>query len=253
MYIQIHVCIQSPYDQYYLRSFQKNCENHANLFLSEKSSIDSHIFLCDRDRDIRRFCAEGKAVIAISHPENQKEDLMGSLWLLLSPDALTPDFLKEVCYRHNALPMPICQTSRCLIRELASTDLPELLSLQQENLSRPDGCFFPAECASPKEFLLHYIAHQYPFYGFGLYAIIEKTTEIFMGIAGISEARETTALFGYSLLRRWQKQGIASEAVLALLEEEKKKERFTQFAASIAPSHEDSLALARRCGLTILH
>lgn len=253
MQINIHAYLQPPYAQAYLQHLHQLLRQQPSLGLPENLSGDHHIFLCDRDRDIQRLCGEGKAVIAVSHPHNRQEDLMGSPWLVLAPDALTPDFLKEVYCRHNALPLPVGQTSRCLIRELTLADLPELLSLQQENLSQPDGCFFPAECPSPEEFLRHYIDHQYPFYDFGLYAIIDKTTETFMGIAGISEVRDTTALFGYSLLCRWQKQGIAREVVSTLLEEEKKKERFTQFAALIAPSHQDSLALARHCGLTILH
>ena len=98
-----------------------SCSDSSLLWVFPKTSPETITFFSvTGDRDIQRLCGEGKAVIAVSHPHNRQEDLMGSPWLVLAPDALTPDFLKEVYCRHNALPLPVGQTSRCLIRELTS-------------------------------------------------------------------------------------------------------------------------------------
>ena len=111
---------------------------------------------------------------------------MGTPWLILSPEALTRDFLYKVYCRHYERPMWILETERCRLRELSAEDFDALLLLQKENAQNPEGCFFPAGCDNPEDFLSNYIRHQYPFFDFGLYAVLEKRTGTFMGIAGFN-------------------------------------------------------------------
>ena len=98
-------------------------------------------------------------------------------------------FLNEVYCRHYKKPLTITTTNRCIIRELTTRQLPELLQLQEENKNNPSGCFFPQNCttyAEAEEFLQNYIKNQYAFYGYGIYGIFNKENETFLGIVGFS-------------------------------------------------------------------
>lgn len=61
---------------------------------------------------------------------NRQESLMGT-WLILDTDGLSPFFVNEVYCRHYKKPLTITTTNRCIIRELTTRQLPELLQLQE--------------------------------------------------------------------------------------------------------------------------
>lgn len=320
LYIQID--IRAPYDREYRATAGEmmrampgeiaacGCSCNRNAYSGVPrphcANPENTIWLCDTDAAIQKRRSEGVPVIAVSHAKNASEELMGTPWLILSPEALTTDFLYEIYCRHHGLPLIVTGTSRCLLRELTMEDYPALSKLQQENAGNPEGCFFPADInvsksTSPdnptpipgqlptpdrnaewKDFLANYIAHQYPFFGFGLYAILHKASGKFMGIAGFAqiiaedfasdrtlqsaltcsdnksgESIGTTpnqslrAEVSYSLLRQFQHQGYAEEVLRALMAYGRKEGGFGRFVARIRPENTASLALARRCGIVI--
>lgn len=226
----------------------------ANSISSAEQNI---IVLCDSDLSISRFQNTGYPVIACSHENNTEESLMGVPWLILSPESLTPDFLEEVFCRHHHIPLTIVCTNRCVVRELAPEDLSFLLQLQKENEENPDGCFFPVSCDSPDSFLLEYIKNQYPFYGYGLYAILEKESAAFLGIAGFSTPSAESEgkcdiEISYALLKKYQHQGYMTEVLKSLIHPEKENGRFEQIIARIHRSNKASIHLAKKLDILIV-
>lgn len=214
------------------------------------------IVLCDSDQGISRFKNSGYPVIACSHEGNSRESLMGVPWLILSPESLTPDFLEEVYCRHYEIPLTITNTERCFVRELTRDDLPFLVNLQEENIENPDGCFFPASCTTPESFLYEYIKNQYPFYDYGLYAVLEKNSGIFLGIAGFSTPTEKSTdtndiEISYALLKKHQHQGYMAEVLNGLIAKEKENGRFEQITARIHRSNQASIHLAKKLDIHI--
>ena len=214
-----------------------------NYFLQKK-----YIVICDSDKSIHYFSKMGLPVIAASHALNSSENLMGTPWLILSPDALSPAFLEEVYCRHYHLPLIVVTTARCYLREFIMDDFPFLMELQQENISNPEGCFFPADCTVPEEFLSSYIQNQYTFYRYGIFAVIEKETQQFLGIAGFStvSSESSPALVCYSILKKWQRKGYASEAIAGLKILAREQYHFAEIAACIRPENTASLAVAKK-------
>lgn len=218
----------------------------------EISSPDkSSIVLCDRDKDIAYFCQKGFPVIAFSHEGNQQEHLMGTPWLILSAEALTPDFLEEVYCRHHHFPITVCKTARCYLRELTMDDLPYLLDIQKENRENPDGCFFPEDCSAPDEFLYNYIHHQYPFYHYGIFAVLKKNTQQFLGIAGFSDSSYSFIQISYAILQKWQRLGYASETAASLISLAKERYQFPEIGVCIRQDNAASIAVAAKNHLTI--
>ena len=269
--LHIQIDIRAPYDREYRETVEQmvramiveaagcgcGCDQNVCGGVSRCAGPENAVRLCDTDAAIRKHRSENVPVIAVSHEGNASEELMGTPWLILSPVALTADFLHEIYCRHHGLPLIVTGTSRCLLRELTMEDYPALLKLQQENAGNPEGCFFPDRNAEWKDFLANYIAHQYPFYGFGLYAILEKSTDTFIGIAGFAQIieekpdRSLRAEVSYSLLRQFQHRGYAEEVLRALIAHGQKEGGFRRFVARIHPENTASLALARKCGVEV--
>ena len=177
------------------RNFSSEYFNYTINFIISKEFPaltdfpDFSLILCDLDKNIKLAKKHNLPVIAFSHKNNRQESLMGTPWLILDTDGLSPFFLNEVYCRHYKKPLTITTTNRCIIRELTTRQLPELLQLQEENKNNPSGCFFPQNCttyAEAEEFLQNYIKNQYAFYGYGIYGIFNKENETFLGIAGFS-------------------------------------------------------------------
>ena len=89
---------------------------------------------------------------SLSHTRQFFGGADGNTWLILSPEALTRDFLYKVYCRHYERPMWILETERCRLRELSAEDFDALLLLQKENAQNPEGCFFPDGCDNPEDF-----------------------------------------------------------------------------------------------------
>lgn len=249
--------MKSPYNKAY-RSAAEALSCSLSAGEAAGKTPCTTIVLCDTDEAIQRHRMAGLPVIAVSHTGNSSEELMGTPWLILSPEALTRDFLYKVYCRHYERPMWILETERCRLRELSAEDFDALLLLQKENAQNPEGCFFPDGCDNPEDFLSNYIRHQYPFFDFGLYAVLEKGTGNFMGIAGFTGITEIasddislSAEVSYALLQKYQRRGLAKEVLLALLAYGRKTGGFRQFTARIRPDNVASAALAKKCGIQI--
>ena len=294
------------------RNFSSEYFNYTiNFIISKEFPVltdfpDFSLILCDLDKNIKLAKSYNVPVIALSHENNRQESLMGTPWLILDTDALSPFFLNEVYCRHYKKPLTITTTNRCIIRELTTRQLPELLQLQEENKNNPSGCFFPQNIIShteAEEFLQNYIKNQYAFYGYGIYGIFNKENENFLGIAGFSpleniitsgtpnseekklkisenpsektsekkseniseqhlekasekylenNSNECYAEIGYSILKKWQKQGIASEVLPPLIHFGKEYLGFTEIVTRIEKSNIASIRLSQKNNLKIL-
>ena len=279
------------------RNFSSEYFNYTiNFIISKEFPVltdfpDFSLILCDLDKNIKLAKSYNIPVIALSHENNRQESLMGTPWLILDTDALSPFFLNEVYCRHYKKPLTITTTNRCIIRELTTRQLPELLQLQEENKNNPSGCFFPQNIIShteAEEFLQNYIKNQYSFYGYGIYGIFNKENENFLGIAGFSplenvitsdilnskekifkisenfseknfektpenNLNEYSAEIGYSILKKWQRQEIASEVLSPLIHFGKEYLGFTEIVTRIEKNNIASIRLAQKNNLKILN
>ena len=107
MIFTLVLCMRKKQGEQLIRTFFSNYPDYNINFifskeLPEKNQGDGHpIFLCDCDDDLLRLQKQYPDVpmIAVSHDANVTESLMGCPWLILSPEALTPEYLDEVYCR----------------------------------------------------------------------------------------------------------------------------------------------------------
>jgi RimJ/RimL family protein N-acetyltransferase len=99
---------------------------------------------------------------------------------------------------------------------------------------------------------MDYIRHQYFYYGFGLYGIFLKSDLTFLGISGFSltDISGADAEVSYVLLKKYQHQGFAREAVAGLLSSTQIR-RPDHLIARISPDNQPSVNLARDLGIPL--
>ena len=91
---------------------------------------------------------------------------------------VTEEFLERVARRHLGLPWRICETRRLLVREMTGDDFDEVWTNQ---VGRGFGSVEELEA---------YTKHQYTFYEFGFWALVEKKTGDLIGVAGLKVPEE---------------------------------------------------------------
>ena len=91
---------------------------------------------------------------------------------------VTEEFLERAARRHLGLPWRICETRRLLVREMTGDDFDEVWANQ---VGRGFGSVEELEA---------YTKHQYTFYEFGFWALVEKETGDLIGVAGLKVPEE---------------------------------------------------------------
>ncbi len=156
--------------------------------------------------------AAGRAILGVYDPTNLQEAPFGVPYLIERGEEITEEFLERIVRRHQGLPWKIMETRRLMVREFITEDW-EIL--------RKNG--FPA--FSEYQEFLSYRDCQYPFYEYGIWAVLEKGQGILVGAAGIwdwQEAgdtlRESAGVeLGYWICPSERRQGYGREAVEGVL------------------------------------
>ena len=167
---------------------------------------------------------------------------------------VTEEFLERAARRHLGLPWRICETRRLLVREMTGDDFDEVWTNQ---VGRGFGSVEELEA---------YTKHQYTFYEFGFWALVEKETGDLIGVAGLKvpeedgkEDRELVKLevpvdgevvleLGYHIFPAYRRRGYGLESCSGILEYGRQELGADRFLVQIRKENTPSLALAERLG-----
>ncbi len=161
------------------------------------------------------------------------------------------EFLIRAYQRKHHLPWKILETERCILREVCLEDMDALFALY-EGEGMTDYIEPLYEYEKEREYQEAYIAHMYGFYGFGLWAVIEKETGKLIGRAGI-ECREELGgelELGYVIGRPYQRRGYASEVCRAILDYARERLECGRLNCLIEQGNTVSEHLAEKLGFT---
>lgn len=154
------------------------------------------------------------------------------------------EFLLRVWQRYYHLPWTIAETERLVIRESVMDDLAALTEIYGCEEGNPDVVPFLGE---PEGELQAYIDSRYPFYGYGLWSIVEKTSGRVIGRAGLEDWLEGIEL-SYLIGSAYRRQGYALEAAKAILEYAKNGLEAEEIYLRTSGNNTASSALAHRLG-----
>jgi RimJ/RimL family protein N-acetyltransferase len=134
---------------------------------------------------------------------------------------------------------------------------PALLRVEGEALAEMVGAEVPAMW--PPE---HWEPHVYDFFealyerapyaiGWSRYVVTRTEPATLIGTLGGFPRTEMEAEVGYSILPLWQRQGLATEGLLALMDEIRKRESVQTFTAQTYPHLAASVRVLEKCGFAL--
>lgn len=175
------------------------------------------ILISDEQEALLAAYAAGGAVLGVE----TGEPIRGIPYVTDCWEAADLKRAEQVVRRRLGLPWQICETERLLIRELTMEDLKQI---RQEEYADREAVFRDPEA------LEQYIRTQYGFCEYGIWAVIERSTGLLAGLAGLtgpqpfedtepeSEDTEPVLEIGYHIWKPFRKRGYGREAAAAVKE-----------------------------------
>lgn len=132
------------------------------------------VLISDEKEALLAAKAAGGAIIGLWRPGQEMDEISAAKYVVENPEDATEEYLERVARRYLGLPWHICESERLLIREMFADDFDEVWSNQ---IGHGFGSIEEMEA---------YTKHQYAFYEFGFWALVEKTTGNLVGMAGLT-------------------------------------------------------------------
>lgn len=180
--------------------------------------------------------------------------LSGLPYILEDPGWVDPDSWQKIWERLNGLPWHILETGRCIVREFTAEDADAIGALYDQEARRYLEAP-PKDSTQRRQILDTYIRKIYGLYGFGYWAVLDRTNGELIGRIGYAlptaeEEREyrCDATFGYLMRRDRRGCGLACEVCEALLQYGFSQLGFRTIRADTSRRNIASQALLRKLG-----
>ena len=192
----------------------------------------------------------GIATIAYAKSEFLNQSYQGVDMVVEGFEEVDADFLEKMYQRYYRIPWTILETDRCVVRELSLEDLDGLFELYADD-GMDDFTEPLYSYEEEKEFQRAYIENMYRYFGYGMWLVFEKETEVLIGRAGL-EHREYNGIveleLGYLIGKKYQGKGYATEVCTAIIDYAKECAGFERINTVIQDGNEISIALSKKLG-----
>ncbi len=192
------------------------------------------------------------AVVAYRNPQNE-QDLFEADFLVEGFEEVDFYFLERVYQRKHGIPWRVIDTRRCYLREMTMEDLPALFRLY-EGKGITDYISPLYDWEDEAAYTKAYIENIYPYFGYGMWLVMDSKTHELIGRAGIhpNVAEDEYLLeMGYMIDVKYQGRGYATEVCKAILDYAKGADTgFERVYCFVQKGNEASLRLLRNLGFT---
>lgn len=214
-----------------------------------KENLPKHTIVISDNSDFLSLCKTlGYSCAGFSHTK----EFLPVTYCFEDLFSLTYDYLDHIHRRCQNLPITIAETKSLFIQEFTMADMPQLFALYQEedNLQyifqrEPDYNLLCDKFSS-------YIKQIYPFYDYGLWAVVLKETGKVIGEFGLQsneiDSQEEIEI-GYMLHPDFQGRGLACQAIRAIFRYARDTLSFNRIVAVIHPENIASVCVAKKCGM----
>lgn len=188
-------------------------------------------------------------VLIYLHPGNREEDFADARYALEDPEETEPEYLERVYRRCHELPWEILTTERCWLRETVEADVDQFWKMYQvPGITRYTERLFPT-LEAERGYIREYRRRIYPFYEFGVWTVLDRSSGEVVGRAGLS-VREGYALpeLGFVIAQDRQGQGLATEVCRGILEYARDSLGFARVQVLVHEDNAASLHLCRKLG-----
>lgn len=176
-------------------------------------------------------------------------DFQGISYAVTDIEDLDDNYLERIWQRYRGIPWKICETERCLVRESVPEDVDSFYEIYRDREITEYMEDLYEDREKERQYIRDYIEKVYAFYGFGMWTVCLKETGEVIGRAGLSmrEGFEEPEL-GYVIGKTWQRQGIAAEVCLEILNYAGNELGLEQIRALMHPENTASQRLCHRLG-----
>ncbi|MDO4284304.1 MAG: GNAT family protein [Eubacteriales bacterium] len=212
------------------------------------------LFLADSERLLRALQEMGLYAAGYYHGDNAEENLSAAMYVVEEPQLVDGDSYEKIYERLAGIPWTILKTKRCLVREMTEQDLEVLYTVYDD----PETKRFVEPLASDREeersTLRAYIRKMYGFFGYGLWAVVDRENGRLIGRAGFelctrpAVGEQNGAELGYLLAAPYRHRGVAQEVCSALLRYGFETLEFTNIQALAVRENEASISLLNKLG-----
>lgn len=223
------------------------------------------LLIAATDRSVYAAKRLGVAVAGYSNPFIPGQMFAGVQMVIEGFDEVDYAFLERVYQRFHGIPWVIARTKRCVIRELALSDLEELQALYDkpgvtwrfnEKGERIPGYIEPLySMEEEKEYQKAYISNMYGYYGYGMWLVTDRVSGKLIGRAGLEHREydgEVELEMGYVIDPQWQRQGIATEVCRSIIGYAQRNLNFPRINVLTDETNQASIALLERLGFKYL-
>ena len=217
-----------------------------------KKPAEKCILLSSTDLLLRQAKERGIAAAAFENKDYPEEKRTDSPVLLQGFAEVDLNYIERIWQRKQGIPWRILETRRCYLRELELADLDDLYELYAgKGMTDYIEPLYARE--EEEAYQRAYIQNMYGFYGYGMWLVKEKGTDMLIGRAGL-EQRELDGEFelelGYAIAVPYQRQGYALEVCRAILDYAWEKLGYGRVNCLIEPENAASLGLVKKLGFT---
>lgn len=224
----------------------------TEMFQGQKGSLlDEALLIAARDDTLNAAKHLPLAVLACRNPKILGQELYGTDFLVESFEEVDFYFLERVYQRKHGIPWRVIDTSRCYLREITLKDLPDLYRLYEgEGITDYVEPLF--EWQEEVEYTRAYIENMYPYFGYGMWIVMDRNTHELIGRAGLNPnivGDEYLLEMGYIISAKRQRQGLGTEVCRAVLDYAKEADLgFEKVYCFVQKGNRASLALLGRLG-----
>ena len=146
----------------------------------------------------------------------------------------------------------IIETERCYLREFSVSDAQHFYDLNaDEEVIKYTGDKAFSTIAEAKSFLQNY--HQYELYGYGRWAVIEKSNNEFLGWCGLKYSPDLEEVdLGFRFFRKYWNQGFATETAKACVDYGFNQLQLTKIVGRAMERNIGSVKVLEKTGMTFV-
>lgn len=235
------------------RTLQKQGYQVLDARSDYQGPIEEALIVTDSNAAVKYASEEHMACIGFEDASKGEETqrLKGVPIVLLDFEGIDAVFLEQMYRRCRSIPWEIAEEGELLIRESVPEDFKALYAIyQQPGIDAYMPGMGQGE-ETEKKIFEAYMKQHYPFFGYGMWTVIEKSTGHIVGRAGIEngEYRGRTVLSaGYLIGQPWQGRGYGAKALLAVLNYADENLLAEEIYAFIRPGNQASVRTALKAG-----
>lgn len=129
-------------------------------------------------------------------------------------------FLERIYDRKHKIPWRVIDTKRCYLREMTLNDLDDLYALYAGHGMTKFIEPLYEDRQEEAAYMKAYIDHQYYYFGYGMWLVMEQESGRLIGRAGLDNREihgKVELEMGYAIAYEWQKKGYGFEVCTAIL------------------------------------